>query len=134
MKKNYLKYILTILLALFFCFHFHTEISIGLTTNNSNVLNNEDIRFYDFVDFDDFLIKYELAIETEKINVIDDFISWQESAGGGFPAIQNSSFVVFIYYNPSQIIETCGIVGDFTAWNIRNMTKLDEGVSFFYYN
>ena len=128
------KYILAILLTLFLCFNYHIEFSIGTNNKISTNQNNDDIRFYDFLDFDDFLVQYGLANETERINVLEDFISWQETVGGGFPAIQNNTFVVFIYYNPSQIIETCGIVGDFTAWNIRNMTNLDEGVSFFYYN
>jgi enterochelin esterase-like enzyme len=134
MNKNYVKYILAILLTLFLWSNFCVKISQGSSNYIFPALNNEKIHFYDFLDFDDFLVQYGLANETERINVLEDFISWQETAGGGFPAIQNSTFVVFIYYNPSQIIETCGIVGDFTAWNIRNMTNLDEGVSFFYYN
>ncbi|MFX0207814.1 MAG: alpha/beta hydrolase, partial [Candidatus Hodarchaeota archaeon] len=86
-----------------------------------------------FSDFYDFLIQYSNSPETEKATIIDNYISWQETDGGGFPAIQNDSHVVFIYYNKTALIESCAIIGDFSAYNAINMTRLDPNFSLFYY-
>ncbi len=86
-----------------------------------------------FSSFYDFLVQYHNSTESEKATVIDYYITWQETDGGGFPAIQNDSHVVFIYYNSTTSIESCAILGDFTAYNAINMTKLDDNFSFFYY-
>ena len=89
---------------------------------------------YSFNNFSSFLELYHTANETEKPIILADYLSWQESIGGGFPAIQNITYTVFIYYDPLDTVDICGIVGDFTAWNVKNMTILEEGVSFFYFN
>ncbi|MFX0174331.1 MAG: hypothetical protein ACFE9L_20825 [Candidatus Hodarchaeota archaeon] len=73
-------------------------------------------------------------METEKAIIIENYISWQESDGGGFPAIQNDSHVVFIYYNATVLIQSCAIIGDFSAYNAINMTRLDPNFSLFYYS
>jgi len=86
-----------------------------------------------FSGFYDFLTLYNSSTELEKATIIDNYISWQEIDGGGFPAIQNDSHVVFIYYNTTISIESCAILGDFTAYNEINMTRLDVNFSFFYY-
>ncbi|MFX1537813.1 MAG: alpha/beta hydrolase [Promethearchaeota archaeon] len=87
-----------------------------------------------FSGFYDFLTQYDNSLEIERPTIIDNYISWQETDGGGFPAIQNDSHVVFIYYNTTAVIESCAIVGDFTAYNAINMTRLDPNFSFFYYS
>lgn len=87
-----------------------------------------------FSGFYDFLTQYNNSTETEKATIIDNYISWQETDGGGFPAIQNDSHVVFIYYNTTGLIESCAIVGDFSAYNAINMTRLDTNFSLFYYS
>ncbi|MFX0152033.1 MAG: alpha/beta hydrolase [Candidatus Hodarchaeota archaeon] len=86
-----------------------------------------------FSSFYDFLTQFNNCMETEKATIIDNYISWQETDGGGFPAVQNDSHVVFIYYNKTTMIDTCAIIGDFSAYNAINMTRLDPNFSFFYY-
>ena len=88
---------------------------------------------YSFDNFTHFVEIYNSVDISEKATVLEEYISWQESSGGGFPAIQNDTYVVFIYYNPSLALDECGITGDFTAYNIRTMTQLDLDVSFFFY-
>ena len=86
-----------------------------------------------FSGFYDFLTQYNNSIASEKATMIANYITWQETDGGGFPAIQNDSHVVFIYYNNTTSIESCAIIGDFSAYNVLNMTRLDPNFSFFYY-
>jgi enterochelin esterase family protein len=89
---------------------------------------------YTFSGFYDFLTQYGNSTEIERPIIIKDYITWQETDGGGFPAIQNDSHVVFIYYNETTLIDSCAIIGDFSAHNAINMSRLGPGVSFFYYS
>ncbi|MFX0064795.1 MAG: alpha/beta hydrolase-fold protein [Candidatus Hermodarchaeota archaeon] len=104
-----------------------TEITTRGTIHNYMVNG-----FNNFLNFSDFLTQYNIANETEKPNIINNYLEWQETTGGGFPAIQNDTNVVFIYYNSTLTINSCTLVGDFTAWNEISMTRLAEGVNFFY--
>ena len=104
---------------------FNNNITSKVTEINSNII---------FSGFYDFLTHYINLTEAEKATFINNYIYWQETEGGGFPAIQNDSHVVFIYYNTTAVIESCAIVGDFSAYNAINMTRLDSNFSFFYYS
>ncbi|MFX0125626.1 MAG: alpha/beta hydrolase [Candidatus Hodarchaeota archaeon] len=101
------------------------KIKVKETIINSNGL---------FSDFYDFLTQYMNSTEIEKPTIIENYISWQETVGGGFPVILNDSHAVFIYYNTTTLIESCAIIGDFSAYNAINMTKLGPNFSFFYYS
>ena len=107
--------------------------SLLLSMTMPIVTTGED---YNFDNFDSFLDLYNTASSTEKPAIIDEYITWQESSGGGFPAYQNDTHVVFIYYNTTRVVESCGVGGEFTEisgpWIIYPMTQLDEGVNFFY--
>ncbi|NHJ40947.1 MAG: esterase family protein [Asgard group archaeon] len=104
---------------------------IGISTKISFIQTQSYNINDDFEGFYDFLTKYNVAIEEEKESLISNYILWQES-DSGFPAMENDTYVVFIYYDPESIIENCSISGDFTMWDSVNMTKLDINVSFFY--
>ena len=124
----------------FLCLTFITTIivlapntlSSSYSTNNKLLKGTEsNITFSGFYDF---LTQYNNSTEIERPTIIDNYISWQETDGGGFPAIQNDSHVVFIYYNETTLIESCAIIGDFSAYNAINMTRLGPDFSFFYYS
>ncbi|MFX1513584.1 MAG: alpha/beta hydrolase, partial [Promethearchaeota archaeon] len=92
-----------------------------------------------FTDFYDFLDQYKAATPDDKPTIINDYLSWQNSSGGGFPAIVNATHVVFIYYDPTETISTCQVSLDafsvkphpyFADWD---MIQLESGVSFFYH-
>lgn len=85
-----------------------------------------------FTDFYDFLIQYEVAPAVEKPTIIDEYISWQNSSGGGFPAIVNSTHVVFIYYNASRNITECEVLLDIFEMDPLSMTRLEPEIAFFY--
>ncbi len=86
---------------------------------------------YDFINFDDFLEQYTAALEEDKPEIINDYLEWQEN-NGGFPAIQNNTDIVFIYYSV-HYLSTLGVVGDFNSWSsLISMVKLESDVSFFY--
>jgi enterochelin esterase family protein len=86
---------------------------------------------YDFINFDDFLEQYNNAPASNKTDVLDDYLLWQEN-NGGFPAIQNNTEIVFIYFSV-HYITTVDVVGDFNSWGSQiPMTKLESDVSFFY--
>ncbi|MFX0207692.1 MAG: alpha/beta hydrolase [Candidatus Hodarchaeota archaeon] len=106
-------------------------LSSSQTTDNMLKGTESDITFSGFYDF---LTQYSNSTEIESPTIIDNYISWQETDGGGFPAIQNNSHVVFIYYNETTVIESCAIIGDFSAYNAINMTRLAPNVSFYYYS
>ncbi|UCG00355.1 MAG: esterase family protein [Candidatus Heimdallarchaeota archaeon] len=106
----------------------------GFSSTNINFKGTDINSNITFSGFYDFLTQYNNSTELEKPTIIANYISWQETDGGGFPAIQNDSHVVFIYYNSTALIESCAIVGDFSAYNAINMTKLDPNYSFFYYS
>ena len=117
MKSNHVK--VTFLSFLLFCtistLHIDTRVSA-----------------YEFENFADFLTQYGAAASEDKPLVIDDFIDWQE-INGGFPAIQNDTHVVFIYYSGGSS-SSCVVTGDFTGWSPSgaNMAQLEVGVNFFY--
>ncbi|MHA2000561.1 MAG: alpha/beta hydrolase-fold protein [Promethearchaeota archaeon] len=86
---------------------------------------------YSFSDFDDFLTQYGNASSEEKQQVIDDFIEWQ-TINGGFPAIQNSTEAIFIYYSIHST-SSASVIGDFNLWDeLIPMTRLETGKNFFY--
>ncbi|MFW9853248.1 MAG: alpha/beta hydrolase [Candidatus Thorarchaeota archaeon] len=132
MRINKVKIILCLWSLILVCFSFKS-ISVNPIAVDTGEINQIDLNSYSFDNFSHFLEIYESVSPTEKATVLDEYLSWQETAGGGFPAIQNNTHVVFIYYNPSLSLDLCGITGDFTAYNIKNMTQLEIGVSFFYY-
>ncbi|MGC9781185.1 MAG: hypothetical protein HZR80_18225 [Candidatus Heimdallarchaeota archaeon] len=106
-------------------------IILGISISSSLIQTHSFSTSNSFESFYDFLAKYDATLDEEKTSLLNDYIHWQESAGG-FPAIQNSTHVVFIYYNPDLNIDQCSIVGDFTIWDEVNMTKLGSTMSFFY--
>ena len=123
MKKY--NFAILLILVFFASINFNIEaFSIGLS-ENVEIDNTKQLPSfsYDFDNFSHFVETYNSVSEVEKKTVLEDYLSWQETSGGGFPAIQNTTYVVFIYYNPSLMIDVCGIVGDFTAYNIRNMIQ-----------
>ena len=88
--------------------------------------------FFAFTDFYDFLDQYQTATESDKPNIINDYITWQTNASSGFPAIVNATHVVFIYYNSSESITSCKVTLDIYDWVNFTMDQLDPTVSFFY--
>ena len=88
--------------------------------------------FFTFTDFYDFLNQYQTATEGDKPTIINDYIVCQTNASGGFPAIVNSTHVVFIYYNSSESITSCKVTLDIYDWSYFTMDQLNPTVSFFY--
>lgn len=86
-----------------------------------------------FVDFFDFKDQYEAANTSTRPQLLDDYIDWQTERG--FPAIQNDTTVVFIYYNESENVDSIRVAGDFNVWSDTSwhMTQLDENVPFYYH-
>jgi hypothetical protein len=105
----------------------------------SFVSSSASLPAFNFKGFYDFLDQYEAAETDDKPAIINEYLSWQNSTGGGFPAIVNATHVVFIYYDPSATITTCQVSLDafsvkphpyFADWD---MIRLEPGVSFFYH-
>ena len=98
---------------------------------------------FTFTDFYDFLDQYEAAGPGDKLAIIDAYLSWQDSTAEGFPAIVNTTHVVFIYYDPSVTITSCQVCHDAisveglsecdTYFAEHDMIQLDTGASFFYH-
>ena len=86
-----------------------------------------------FLNFDDFLVQYNNVSVMEKPQMLADFILRQETKEGGFPVIQNDTCAVFIYYDSITKVNSCEIIGDFTAYNAIPMNRLSDNVSFFYF-
>ncbi|MFX0181919.1 MAG: alpha/beta hydrolase [Candidatus Hodarchaeota archaeon] len=106
----------------------------GYSSDNIEFKSTEVTSNITFSSFYDFLMQYNNCTEIEKATIIENYISWQETHGGGFPAIQNDSHVVFVYYNRTMLIDSCAIIGDFSAYNPINMTRLNPNFSLFYYS
>ncbi len=88
---------------------------------------------YTFLNFTDFLDQYNASIETGKPHIIEAYLEWQETFGGGFPAIQNDTYVVFIYYNPNITIDSISLqFMTFYPTKSYPMTQLDNEVNFFF--
>ncbi|MHA2294700.1 MAG: alpha/beta hydrolase-fold protein [Candidatus Hodarchaeales archaeon] len=106
-----------------------SSFAINLVFSAVNIVNAQR----DFQNFSDFIYQYNNAIEVEQQAVLADYMVWQAD-NGGFPAIQNNSQVVFIYYHSSSAISSCAVTGDFNSWDESgiSMTRLKTGVSFFY--
>ncbi|MHA2276002.1 MAG: alpha/beta hydrolase-fold protein, partial [Candidatus Kariarchaeaceae archaeon] len=84
-----------------------------------------------FTDFYDFKNQFQKANDTHKTVLISDYLNWQRSQG--FPAILNTTHVVFIYYSLSEVASV-SIAGDFNGWTpaVGSMVRLDSGYNFFY--
>ncbi|MHA2247725.1 MAG: alpha/beta hydrolase [Candidatus Hodarchaeales archaeon] len=94
---------------------------------------------FTFTDFYDFLDQYETTATDDKPTIIGEYVSWQNSTGGGFPAIVNHTHVVFIYYDPTGSVTNCKVChdaisdpGNPNVFADHNMTQLEPGISFFY--
>ncbi len=140
MKKGSLSIILIILFLIWTNVSLINPIrkDVQIVTADYDVYDNIFLKSIEtnitFSGFYDFLSQYNNSTEIERPTIIDNYISWQKTDGGGFPAIQNDSHVVFIYYNETTLIESCAIIGDFSAYNTINMTRLAPNISFFYYS
>lgn len=110
-----------------------TVFSFLLLCSMSTIPTEARVQSYEFVNFTDFLSQYGAASSEDKTLVIVAYIEWQE-LNGGFPAIQNDTNVVFIYYNSGGASSSCDVTGDFTGWstNGASMTQLATDVNFFY--
>ncbi len=111
------KFIILLILIFFSSVDFTIEaISIGLPENEEFEISKQlPLCSYSFDNFSHFVETYNSVSEVEKNTVLEDYLLWQETSGGGFPAIQNDTYVVFIYYSSSLVLDECGITGDFTA-------------------
>ncbi|MHA1975706.1 MAG: alpha/beta hydrolase [Candidatus Hodarchaeales archaeon] len=88
---------------------------------------------FTFIDFYNFLDQYEAATTGDKSTIITDYLSWQNSSGGGFPVIVNNSHVVFIYFNATETINSCLVKLDVFDWINYTMIQLDPNIPFFYH-
>ncbi|MFX0094065.1 MAG: alpha/beta hydrolase-fold protein [Candidatus Hodarchaeota archaeon] len=84
---------------------------------------------YHFKNFADFFKKYQNADQSKKSHILNEYLKWQSIQG--FPAIQDSRNVVFIYYTDKKEVHSCQVGGDWN-WRGNEMKRLDETENFFY--
>jgi enterochelin esterase family protein len=103
-------------------FNLKTSEGFEPTTINSNAI---------FINFYDFITQFKQANDSDKLSLVNSYISWQEQHG--FPAIINDTHVIFIYYT-SGSDSSLNLAGDFNSWdfNYDPMSKLGPSINFFY--
>lgn len=78
-----------------------------------------------FQSFDDFLSQYERVAATERAELVQSFVKWQQSRGG-FPLIEQDGNVLFIYFGNGNEKEV-RLVGDFRTRNFYNVYWDEKG-------
>lgn len=82
----------------------------------------------EFSGFFDFKAQFDAADIGDRQALIDSYLEWQTEQG--FPAIENDTHAVFIYYS-STGTSTVSVAGDMNGWSPEEMTAL-PGFNFQY--